>query len=351
MGRLRQNTSIYQIAQEAGVSASTVSRVMNNRTGVGEEIRGKINKLLCKYNFTTSYPVARPPKIAFVIWETDTSGYLLRAINGIDRHTQQAGIDYCLIFSRNGSDELLLRQLRDQQCSGVIIGTGEHWEHTQSILAESGLPVIFLDTTVDNPKLGYVDNDSYTGSCAATRHLLELGHRKIGYLLHYSGTTVFDHRQRYHGYEDTMRQAGIKIKPEWVINGLPTDKTSRGAVGIITMRQLLCQAPELTAVLAIDDGMALGAVTAIHQSGRRIPQDISIVGFDNYTDTENWYPALTTVDHPIEQAGFLAAEAIGQALKNPGGWTPLRTTLATRLVIRESTGQCPAAGGRSQNKT
>jgi DNA-binding LacI/PurR family transcriptional regulator len=341
MGRPRQDVSIYQIAREVGVSASTVSRVMNNRVGVGEDIRGKINTLLSKYNFTANYPIVRPPKIAFVISDADSSGYLLRAVSGIDRHAQISQIDYCLIFSHNEDSESLLRQLRDQQCSGVIIGMGEDLKNAQAVLAGSGLPVIFLDTTVNEPKLGFIDNDSYAGSCSATKHLLELGHRKIGYLLHFSGKTVFDHQQRYQGYEDTMRQAGIKIEPDWVINGLPTDNTSRGAVGLITMRQLLEQAPELTAVLAIDDAMALGAVTAIHQSGRKIPQDISIVGFDNYADTENWYPALTTVDHPIEQAGAMAAEAIEQALKNPGAWTPLRTTLKTRLIIRESTGPCP----------
>jgi DNA-binding LacI/PurR family transcriptional regulator len=340
MGRLRQDISIYQIAQEAEVSASTVSRVMNNRVGVGEDIRVKINKLLCKYNFTTNYPAPRRTRIAFMTAEKDQSGYISRALKGVFEYTRPHELDVTLIFGYDESGTVLLQRLRDQQCSAVIAGPGEWFKNIHPELAQSQLPTIFMDTIVEGPRLGYIDNDSYTGSCAAAQHLLELGHRKIGYILPFDGETVFDLRQRFQAYLDTMSQAGIARQESWIARALPIGDYSRGGNGIETMTQLLKQAPELTAVMAVDDGMALGALTAIHRSGRKIPDDISLTGFDNYDDTVNWFPSLTTVNHPIERIGYMAAEAIDQALKSPGDWVPPRLTLPTELIIRGSTGPC-----------
>lgn len=340
MARRPQPNSIYRIAKEVGVSAATVSRAMNNRTGVSEEVRTKVAQLLAKYQFTPNYPSSRRTRIAFLTGE-DNSGYILRALSGILEYARQHELDVNLIFHNGDSGTKLLQTIRDQQCSAIIAGPGDGFKKLSEELIRSTLPVVFLDTAVDDPRLGYIDNDSYSGSAAATRHLLDQGHRKIGYLLHYDNPTTgvaFDHLQRFKGYEDTMRKAGVSIDTAWVVRSPMAKNTKRGTAGITAMEELLRQAPELTAVMAVDDSMALGALTVIHKSGRKIPEDISVIGFDNYDDTENWFPALTTVDHPIEQAGLLAAENIDMAVRNPGAWTPPSVTLPTRLIVRESTG-------------
>jgi len=337
MARKPQNNSIYQIAREAGVSAATVSRAINNRVGVSEEVRAKVAALMAKYNFTPNYPSARRSRIAIMSVEEDQSGCLQRVLCGVLRYGRQHDLDVNLFFRYDDSGEKLVQRLRDQQCSGIIAWPGEEFCHLEKELEKIGLPVVALDVTLECEQLGYITSDSYAGACAVTRHLLELGHKKIGYLLHH-GVQVRDHQQRFQGYLDTMKEAGITPAENWIIHGVSTNNDfSRGAAGLATMRQLLVQAPELTAVEAVDDAMALGAITAIHKSGRRIPDDLAITGFGNYSDTVNWFPSLTTVSQPIEESGYRAAEAIDQILKNPGTGTLPRITLPTQLIIREST--------------
>lgn len=337
MARHRQEVSISRIAEEGGVSVATVSRVMNRRVGVSEETRARIDELLRKYEYTAHYPTQRAPRIAVLCPGHDLTDYLRKAINGVFHYIQKHEMDVAIISRSNRPRTTLLQQIRDQQYSGIIVLLSEYLQNEHLELGNSELPVIFLDIQVNIEGTGFIDNDSYSGSCAATQHLLELGHRKIGYLQYQPPS--LNQLQRQKGYENTMKAAGITIEKNWVIYTRKEEWSPvRGLLGLRTMQHLLEQAPEITAVMAVDDEMALGAMTAIHESGRKIPGDISIVGFDNYPETEVWYPALTTVDHPIEEAGYQAAKAIDHALKNPGQWKLPREIFPTRLIVRKSTG-------------
>lgn len=343
MARRRREISIYRIAEEAGVSAATVSRVINRRVGVSEATRARIDELLRHYHFLPDYPLQRAPKIAFTVpSHTSLNDYVRKALNGVFQYVTERGIDVSIIHYREDSKTSLLQQIRDQQCSGVIVIIPDHFHAELPSLENSGLPVILLDSRTELPKLGYIDNDSYSGSCAAARYLLDLGHHRIGYICH-AHVTNHDHRERLRGYKDTLATADITPPDHWIVHTPPLKPSDRvrGMPGLRTMELLLKQAPEITAVMAIDDDMALGALTAIHQSGRKIPAEISLIGFDNYPETQVWFPALTTVNHPIEQGGFRAAEAIAQAWANPGQWTPPHEVLPTHLVVRASTGPAP----------
>jgi len=342
MSRRRREINIYKIAEEAGVSASTVSRVINNRTGVNEKTRISITELFKKYGFTPDYPRQRPPKIAFVSpWE-DLTEYFRKAFQGIYRYCQKNGIDTNILIRSGHNNHSLLEQLRDQQCSGAIVMLAENLQKEHLELSDSGMPVIFLDHPVNLASIGYIDHDAYSGSCAATQHLIELGHKSIGYLTFPKPS--INQVQRFKGYENTMIEAGLPINPRWIATPPAFNKAEghiRGLPGFRAMTQLLQDAPELTAIMAVDDNMAFGAMTAISRSGRRIPEDISVVGFDNYAETEMWFTALTTVNHPIAEAGFLAAKAIDQALRHPGTDPLIREILPTKLIIRQSTGPVP----------
>ena len=233
--------------------------------------------------------------------------------------------------------ESLLETIRDQQCSGVIALLSEQYRRELDAFSGSDLPVVLIDAADSDSTLGFVDNDSYSGSCEAARHLLSLGHRKIGYL-RYSEDSL-NQLQRFKGYENSLRAAGVEINDGWVVRHDSARLPSiRGKSGLEGMRTLLAQASGITAVMAVDDAMAFGAMTAIHEAGLRIPEDISIIGFDNYPETEIWYPSLTTVNHPLEEATRLAVKSIHADLRNPGLWTPPREILPTSLVVRRSSG-------------
>ena len=336
MARKSQDVSIYRIADEAGVSVATVSRVMNRRAGVSESMRLKIDSLLRKYNFQANYPKQRSARIAILTQEGNFNSYVMEVLRGIYRYTGPNGIAANIIIRSHDDQETIFEQVRDQQCSGVIVVLPEGPEEYLK-LCHSELPVMFIDHPFQIEGSGFVDHDSYSGSKEAAEYLIGLGHRKIAFLCyHYMTLNML---QRFKGYENALCTAGIEIQPEWIVRGrADAHYEPVHSIGMVLAEQMLKQAPEVTAVMTVDDVISFGVLTAIQKSGRRIPEDMSVVGFDNYPMSSCLYPALTTVNHPIAEAGYLAAKAVSEALVSHGKHHLPHEILPTRLVIRESTG-------------
>lgn len=319
MPRKPQAISITAIAAEAGVSVATVSRVMNRRTGASEETRKRIDAILLKHNFKPNYPASRDARIAVLLPSSVFSRYVARALNGIYEYANNNGLCPCVIAKNAVATEPLLAKVRDFQCSGVIVVMPDLFQAEHLELAQSELPVIFVDTKVDIEGVGYIDHDAYSGAAEAAGHLLSLGHRRIGFLQHPSPT--FNQEMRFKGFSETLRAAGVAVPNVDV-----------------TLPSLLASAPELTAVMAADDSLALDALHCAHRLGKNVPSDLSIVGFDNDAESESFHPSLTTVSHPVEKAAMMASEAIHRYLLEPNDWAPPRETLPTKLIIRESSG-------------
>lgn len=339
MARKSGPVSIYSIAKELGISPSAVSRAVNNRAGVSEETRRNVMALLRKYNFRTNYPQQRKPKIAVVFQRTQISQYIAAVTGGIRDYVSENGLTLCSIFhqSRN-ENESLLSILRDQQCSGAILLNADDFQPEFDELGSSGLPVMLVDLSTRHSNIGFIDNDSYSGSRAAARHLLSLGHRAIGYL---AGKESLNHLQRFRGYCDAMHEAGLEIPDHWIQDRDPDELKTDIHHGAGMLSRLLDAAPELTAVMAANDNFALGALHAAQERGIRIPDDLSIVGFDDYSFSAFLNPPLTTVLHPAEEAGRLAALAIDRFLKTGGREPLLRKVLPTELIVRDSTTRAP----------
>lgn len=335
MARKSGPVSIYSIAKELGISPSAVSRAVNNRAGVSEETRRNVMALLRKYNFKTNYPQQRKPKIAVVSLRTQISQYIAAVTSGIRDYMGENSLTLCSIFhdSRNET-ESLLSVLRDQQCSGAILLNADDFQLEFDELNSSGLPVMLVDLPSQYPNIGFIDNDSYSGSRAAAQHLLSLGHRRIGYL---AGKESLNHHQRFRGYRDAMHEAGVEIPDHWIQERDSANLKTDIHHGEKMLSLLLAAAPELTAVMAANDNFALGAIHAAQERGLRVPDDLSIVGFDDYSFSAFLNPPLTTVLHPAEEAGRLAALAIDRFLKTGGREPLLREVLPTELVIRGST--------------
>jgi len=341
MARPRKNINICKLAEEAGVSHMTVSRVLNNRAGVSEAVRSKIQKLQEKYNYKTNYQTPVRSKIAMVIVEHQLSDYYNRILSGVMRCIQGKNVEVAMVWGQSGPEELL-QQIRDMQCSAVIFPEGRKYDNLCSSLLKSNLPVILLDIQATLPKIGYIDNDSYVGSCEAAQYLLDQGHRNIGYMIHGSRLGG-NHPQRVAGYKDTLKAAGIKVENNWIqaVNELEIE------LGIpywdsvpYAIDRLFEKLPGMTALMLVDDNLALRAIGALQRKGYKIPEDISVVGFDNHTNSGDWFPSLTTVHHQLDEAGFKAAEALTHAINNPGNWDLPRIVLPTNLIVRDSVCKC-----------
>lgn len=337
MARKSQEISIYRIADEAGVSVATISRVMNRRAGVSEKTRGRIEQLLRKYDFKANYPQSRSARIAVIVPQGYFSSYIREALAGIYAFCENRDISINIIIHNHNKQESALEQVRDQQCVGVIILLAEEPEFYEE-LGKSELPVIFIDYSFRVKGAGIIGHDAYFGACEAMRHLLKLGHRKIGFL-RYSYVHT-DHIPRVKAYEGMLKEARVEIKPEWIVCAEEGTKYNPlQSVGIILTDKLLDRAPDITAIVCIDDVIAIGVLSGIQRRNLKIPDDISVVGFDDLPEASCTYPPLTTVFHPIFKAGFEAMASISEALENPVTWTPPVEILPTSLVVRESTGK------------
>ncbi len=335
MPRKSGTVSIYKIAAEAGVSVATISRVLNNRTGVSDEQRGRIGALLRKYQYKVNYPISRRPKLAIVIYSpTMLNDYICKVVNGIYSSASEYQLEISTILAR-AEDGPIKDRIRDLQCSGAVVLLAPEEKGDFLELAETGFPVIFIDEQVNHPGIGFIDSDSYTGSRAAALHLIELGHRDIAYLQYCR--SKLSHIQRLRGYQNALKNAGITPNPDYVVTLESSRDGNPDKRGYDAMQKLLARAPEVTAVMAADDSVALGAIRAIHEKGLRIPEDISIIGFDNYPHSEFYTPPLTTINHPAEEQGKLAAQAISEFLTTSGGSGLPQEILETGFIPRQST--------------
>jgi len=338
MARPKQVVNIMRIAREAGISHMTVSRVLNNRDDVSEATRERVLALQKKYHFKQSSPKGiRNEKIAIVVHDLASDPYEQRIVKGVMDFNNDNRFDITLTFAGQGANPF--RNLRGLQCSGLIMPAGDIYRDRTDELLKLKMPVVLLDYIPDNSLLGGIDNDSYSGSVALAKHLLSLGHRKIAYLAH--GLELKgDHKARLQGYLDTMHEAGFQAASELVmaVNEVELETGLGHWDNVpVALDRLLKRAPCTTAIMCADDNLAFHAMKALRSFRLNVPDDISITGFDNQSVAALWNPELTTVDHQIERAGRLAAEAIAYAIDHPGAWDLPHITLPVKLMIRNST--------------
>ena len=347
MARKAGKVSIFTIAAELGISASTVSRVLNNRTGVGESTRCSVLELARKYNFRLNYPMQHQPIIATVISGAEgITAYQGGLLTGIYKYfaTHPFRMN-TIVASLLPNSPSILETVREQQCSGVIIVQSNHFAAQLPELASSGLPIMEIDNRSEQPGIGYVDNDAYSGAVELTEHLISLGHRKIGFLMRFS--TELNHIQRFNGYRDALIRAGIAPQREWLV--VYDDQDDQGMFHVTEMMldMLLAQTPDVTAIIGVNDDLAIAAMHNAVKRGIKVPEQISFAGFDNTTVCQYVTPEMTSVTHPVVQAGFLAAKAVADYISSFGKKPLPRQVMPTHLVVRNSTG--PVAANPTKN--
>jgi len=315
----------------------TVSRVLNHRDGVSQEVRERILKIQQKYNYKTVYSSRCKCKIAVCVFKEHLNDVYMRILSGISNYIHNRDMEVALIYT-DYNYENLLNTVRDMQCSVLVIPSVNYFSRDITGLRGSDLPIILLDPDKKYKNAGIIGHDSYGGSCEATQFLLDNGHRNIGYLSH--GEEIKgDHKKRLNGYRDTLQKAGITPDKSFIraVNVLEKKlKIDYWDAVEPTVRLLLEDHPETTAIMTIDDSLALPVMQVLQENGYNIPEDISVIGFDCNTESGFYYPALTTVKHPLEEAGFLAAQMAEQVTDTPGDWPPAEVILKTNLVIRKS---------------
>jgi LacI family transcriptional regulator len=332
-GAAQRRVTISTIAAEAGVSVPTVSRVVNGRSDVAPQTRERIEKLLRQHGYRrrSSRPRANARLIDLVFPDLD-SPWAVEIIRGVEDVAHAAGVGTVVsaIHRKPASARQWLQNLRARASDGVILIASTLESPLQVELRRLAAPMVVVDPaagpTLDVPTIGATN---WAGGLSAIEHLLSLGHRRIGLVA--GPRQLLSSRARLDGYRAGLESAGVPLDEALIREGDFYHES-----GFRAGNELLSLAHPPTAVFASSDQMAFGVYEAIRQRGMRVPDDVSVVGFDDLPEVRWSSPPLTTVRQPLAEMGALAARTVlrlaaGDSIESP------RVELATELVIREST--------------
>ena len=324
--------TIATIARHAGVSVPTVSKVINGRSDVAPETRRRVEAAIRTQGYERSDRIARRSPLIEVLFHELESAWALEILVGVEQVAREHDLAVVLseLQGRHTPGRGWIEGVLARRPSGVIAVFSDLSEAARAQLRARGIPLVVVDPTGeplhDIPSIGATN---WSGGLAATRHLLGLGHRRIGVI---SGPEqILCSRARLDGYRAAMDEAGVPVDPRLLRAGAFHIKE-----GIAEGRALLRMPDRPTAIFAGNDLQAFGVYQAAREARLHIPEDLSVVGFDDLPVAKWVGPPLTTIRQPLVQMAVTAARLV-LALGRGERPAQTRVELATELVIREST--------------
>ncbi|MET0734908.1 MAG: LacI family DNA-binding transcriptional regulator [Microbacterium sp.] len=323
--------TLADIAAEAGVSLATVSKVLNGRMDVAASTRARLEEHLARHGYTRRSVTQRTELIELVFHELEPS-WSMEVIEGVEGVAHDAGYSVVLTVSgdRHAPSSDWIDGVLRRRPVGVVMVFSDIAEPHRQKLQSRGIPFVIVDPAGDpSPDVPSVGSANWAGGLAATRHLIDLGHRRIAAIT--GPEDMMCSLARVDGYRSAMNAAGLPIDPAWIRFGdfHPGGGEARAA-------EILALDDPPTAIFAGSDLQALGTIAAARARGLSVPEDISVVGYDDIALSRWMSPQLTTVHQPLRRMG---EEATRLVLRMARGAAPetLRMDLATHLVVRGST--------------
>lgn len=333
-----QRVTLKEIAARTGMSMTTISKVLNGATDVSSATRALVEESLRESGYRRRRSRQRREYIEVVLHELDGE-WALAVIEGVRETAAEAGLAISLSVSGDRgapSPDWLESALRRGPAGIVLLFAGIPPDDRAKLRAR-GIPFVIIDPAGDPaPGVPSVGSANWSGGLTATRHLLELGHRRIAAIT--GPEDMMCALARLDGYRAAMTSAGATIEPEWVRYG---DFRREG--GERHARDLLRLPDPPTAIFAGNDLQALGVLQAARAMGVAVPQDLSVVGYDDLAIAELAGPRLSTIHQPLREMAEQATRIVLRLLDDvPPEVT--RIELATSLVVRDSTAPPPAIG-------
>ncbi len=331
--------TLEKVAELAGVSRSTVSRVINGQTGVKPDVRERVLSVITRTGYQPNMAAralasSRSGIIGVVIPHAVSTlfadPYFPRLLQGLTQasNANDLTLSLFLFHTEEEEEKIHARLLTTGFLDGIIIASSHFADPLFPHLIDYEIPFVVLGRQDRYPQASFVDVDNLNGAYAATSHLLRLGYRRIA---HISGPhDMVAGVDRLNGYRQALSDRGHAYEDNLVANG---DFTEAG--GYVAMQRLLSARPD--AVFAASDQMAIGAWRAVREVGLRVPEDIAFVGFDDLLPPYTGRPLLTTIRQPVVRSGVEAVNVLLDIIDN-GLTPPRRVILDTQLVIRESCG-------------
>lgn len=331
------HTTIKEVAEKAGVSIQTVSRVLNNRPDVSPETRQRIQSVIKDLSFQP-YAVAQGlrSKRTFTLGlvASDFSDFWFsQVVTGAEIEAHAHG--YFFMLGSTGCDRQsepkFLKLLTQRHVDGILFVRASCPDDLGylSNLQHSGIPVVSTGFYLPGADFSIAEVNNIDGGQKATQYLLDLGHTRVAMI---TGPTDWKSvSDRSQGYMQALKTAGISPDPILTVHGESWLHRS----GYEAMKELLSRESPFTALFAHNDRMARGAISALHDAGLRVPQDISVVGYDDIPEAEFSDPPLTTIRQPMQEVGVAATRMLIQMIEDLQA-TPQQILFDTELVIRSS---------------
>ena len=331
MRKNRRSVTIQDVAKTAGVSVSTVSRVLNGKVDVASETQDRIRSVIDDLGYTTNL-AARSMRsfkknMVGLIMPDIAYPFAIEVMKGVNRAIAESEFDLLVYTTgdvrksgRASHEQKYVSLLNNSITDGVIIVAPVTGEFV------TDAPIVSIDPHMSDPNYASVHATNHQGAMDAMNYLLSLGHRRIGFI---SGRAELESsNRRLMGYRDALKNAGLQIDPQLIASGDYTTET-----GVTCAWQLLSLDVPPTAIFASNDQMAMGVFQVAQKMGIRIPEDLSVIGFDNIMESK--YMGLTTVDQFISEMGFVATQMLIKLINGE----PLDTQtyrMQTELMIRTS---------------
>lgn len=337
-GRSDPPATLDDVAAAAGVSRATASRVINGvptvRAGSVDAVRRAADALGYRPNpAARSLARGRHDSIALLLTEQDLAempnSFFAQPLRGATAEVARRSLQMVLLLAGPEHDDAVLRRYLDgSHVDGALVILEAHSTHLPRVLGSTGVPVVYLGRPVDSDPLvhSYVDVDNYGGARLATAELVAAGRTVIGTIAGPSDMGVAV--DRLAGWRDVLTEGGHRVPPVAY-----ADFTADG--GANAMARLLAAEPDLDGLFVASDLMATGALRVLSASGRRVPSDVSVIGYDDSILARTSNPPLTSVHQPLEEMGQLMVEVLLELIADPGA-APVQRVLPARLSRRES---------------
>jgi LacI family transcriptional regulator len=331
MRKKKRTVTIQDVAKKAGVSVSTVSRVLNGKVDVARETQEHILSVIDKLGYTTNLAArsmrSQKKNLVGLIMPDIAYPFAIEVMKGVNRAIAESEFDLLVYTTgdvrktgRASHEQKYVSLLTNSISDGVIIVAPVAGEFNMEA------PIVSIDPLASNPNYPAVHATNYQGALDAMEYLLGLGHKRIGYI---SGRAELESsNRRLMGYREALQRAGISIDETLIASGDYTTET-----GARSARELLSLEDPPTAIFASNDQMAIGVFQVAQELGVRIPDDLSVIGFDNITESK--YMGLTTVDQFIFEMGYVATHMLIKIING----IPLEDQtyrMQTQLVVRSS---------------
>lgn len=330
--------TLQDVGRRAGVSAMTVSRVINGRAGVDAETQRKVEEAIAELDYV-------PNRIArgLLSQKTQTIGLIVPdvvnpffapVVRGAETTARRAG--YRVLLCNSEGDLRLEREyiedLVAHRVEGLLLApASDASRHSVFPLLRGGFPLVLLDRSLPDSDCDLVVSDSVSGARRLVEHLLAIGHRDIAHFTDAEDTSTG--RDRLAGYRDALAAAALPERDDFVFR-----TTVDQIGGYRATQEVLALDPRPTAIFAVNNMTAVGAMKALRERGLSVPEDIALVCFDDVEHLAVLSPFLTVIDQPAETLGGLGAQLLLERIAGKAGIRPRRITLQTDLIVRRSCG-------------